>query len=590
MQDMDERKDSSIDSELALAVSSGNIQHVRSLLSFGVCVNSNFGPTAKTQLHRAAEIGDDELVELFLENDYRVDVGDADSNTALSLAVQNNKPSTVSILLNYGFNVNHVNVFDMTPLQIAASNGSVVVIRILLEDKNILVDLPNKRGSTAIHFAVASGHHLAASALLLQNANLNIKNICGVAPLHISAYNCDFKSMKLLLDKGAMVDITNNDGATPFIVASMRGNSKVVKLLLDYGAYVNMPDNSGHTALFVASRFGHKNLVSNLLKQLDIFVNFPDNSGVTALQAACKFGHFDVAKILIEHGAEVNLPDFSGISPLHLAVRYGHVDVVIYLLESSALPNHSALVLGSPVIIAGTRGDLSMLSLLKRYGGDLKAVIPDTGVGLFHIAAFNGDLNLSKLLIESGVDISLRDKYGEMPIHVAAQKGHNHIIKYFLSQGADVDSFNDRKLTPLIYAVNSGHDRTILLLIEFGAKIDLVNYLGKSALHLSLEKGFENIALLLIESGANFNFPDEGGITASQLAIEKSYYSIFEKMIEVSKQRGEFLIVGDEVGDIKTNQYTEEAVFEDDIYNIADALLRMKYTMPLIVSPEAFEC
>ena len=56
-----------------------------------------------------------------------------------------------------------------------------------------------------------------------------------------------------------------------------------------------------------------------------------------------------------------------------------------------------------------------------------------------HVAAFNGDLDHIKLLVEQGViNINERDDKGSTIAHKAAGQGHLHILSWLIENGADL--------------------------------------------------------------------------------------------------------------------------------------------------------
>ena len=79
-------------------------------------------------------------------------------------------------------------------------------------------------------------------------------------------------------------------------------------------------------------------------------INQRNKGGATSLHIACREGNFEIAKILIENGANVNIVDNEGWSPLMRASLAGKEDIVEILLKGGAKAqllnslNESALV------------------------------------------------------------------------------------------------------------------------------------------------------------------------------------------------------------------------------------------------------
>lgn len=66
--------------------------------------------------------------------------------------------------------------------------------------------------------------------------------------------------------------------------------------------------------------------------------NIKDNAGYAPLHEACSRGHLEIARLLLQFGANHSETAFSGIRPLHEAIENGHAEIVRLLLSFGADP------------------------------------------------------------------------------------------------------------------------------------------------------------------------------------------------------------------------------------------------------------
>ena len=62
-------------------------------------------------------------------------------------------------------------------------------------------------------------------------------------------------------------------------------------------------------------------------------------SGFTPLHIACVYGHYELARLLLEAGADIEAKTKNGYMALHLAAQYGHQLIIDLLLEHGAPPD-----------------------------------------------------------------------------------------------------------------------------------------------------------------------------------------------------------------------------------------------------------
>jgi len=91
--------------------------------------------------------------------------------------------------------------------------------------------------------------------------------------------------------------------------------------------------------------------VQLILKQRKHLINLTTHGmrGWIALHYASQHGHTEIAKLLIDNGAQINKQKFDGYTPLMLAVLNEHPDMIKLLLEAGAdinlKDNHSQTAL-----------------------------------------------------------------------------------------------------------------------------------------------------------------------------------------------------------------------------------------------------
>ncbi|KAL4320230.1 hypothetical protein GQ457_18G004520 [Hibiscus cannabinus] len=166
-------------------------------------------------------------------------------------------------------------------------------------------------------------------------------------------------------------------------------------------------------------------------------------------------------------------------------------------------------------------------------------------------AARDGDLQEAKALLEYNPRLARYSTFGarNSPLHYSAAQGHHEIVSLLLESGVDINLRNYRGQTALMQACQYGHWEVVQTLILFGANIHRADYLnGGTALHLAALNGHSRCIRLLLadyipsisncwkilsnksenkESTSDFdesalreviNKPADGGVTALHMA------------------------------------------------------------------------
>jgi ankyrin repeat protein len=78
-----------------------------------------------------------------------------------------------------------------------------------------------------------------------------------------------------------------------------------------------------------------------------------------------------------------------------------------------------------------------------------------------HWAAYWGNIDVVKLLLERNVDPNIKNKFGRTPLHMAAFWGHDDVVKLLLVRGADPTVKDKDGRTPLDLARERGRHEVV---------------------------------------------------------------------------------------------------------------------------------
>lgn len=189
------------------------------------------------------------------------------------------------------------------------------------------VDLRTDRGATALMLAAGAGRAALVRSLLDAGADVNGTNDFGGTALMYASTGGHQAAVDLLIERGARVDVISTNGWSAVMLAAVKGHAHVLSRLLERGADPNAADVYGWTPLMRAVYADRRNTVRMLLAVPATDVNARNENGNTALHYAALQGSPDMARWLIDRGADVVCTDREGYTPRMIAQTQGHTEV-----------------------------------------------------------------------------------------------------------------------------------------------------------------------------------------------------------------------------------------------------------------------
>ncbi len=234
------QENSNLDYELVLAVASGKVALVDSLLQQGAIANSK-NNRGQTCLITASSRGYKDIVSLLLENNADIELTYNSNSNALIAASRRGHIEVVRLLLKHGANPNVSRGYRGTAINSAIYKGYNDVIKLLIDNGGD-TNIPDKTGRTPLFEAIVYGKIALMKLLLEKGADINIQDERGNTPLllTLSSRRKDIAQIvTALLDYYPDLSIADNSGRTAMMIAADNNDGESMKLLLEHGADKN---------------------------------------------------------------------------------------------------------------------------------------------------------------------------------------------------------------------------------------------------------------------------------------------------------------------------------------------------------------
>ena len=508
---------------------------------------------------------------------------DADGNTALHRLstgfYDGNKVDSMVSLIASGANVNATNNLGQTPLHVASEkitmwdNNDPPINNPfqLLIYKKADVNARDNEGRTPMDVVAASDSSFKreAMALLIQSgAKSNETDKQGRTTVHQALtgkwpWESAGENLQLLAQAGADFSAKDNHGKTPLHYLAALGDQKplffirgVDQIFINAKVDVNARDNDGDTPLHIAAKTGARDVFDWLVKQgagLDETNNAGETPRLLSARAANGFSRFgppnadtdifvaaregkleSLSALVKADPALVNATNQFNQTPLRVAVMAHRTNVVEFLEQHGALWDIISAVMGGQTQVAR--------EILSRQPEAITT--KNFGSSLLHLAAANGDVATTKILLDAKADWREQDRRGLSPLAVARLRNQPDVVQTLRERGATENIFdvayvggeamaiqllkqdkslalatNAMGLSVVDIAAGTGQVELLKRLLDSGASSERAGgFESQTPLHLAATYNQTNTARLLIRRGAKVNADDRSGFTPLHVA------------------------------------------------------------------------
>ena len=453
----------------------------------------------------ACATGHTQIVELLLKKQVDPNVQNKDGVNGFMLACENGHTQIVELLLKEQVDPNVQNKDGMNCFMLACQNGHTQTVELLLKEQ-VDPNVQNKDGWNAFMLACATGHTQIVELMLKKKVDPNVQSKDGENAFMFACATGHTQIVELLLKKQVDPNVQNKDGRNAFMVACQNGHTEIVELLLN-NINLNATDKNGYTALMKTcfSETDNSEIIVQLLLQagadpevqVESNTDVPFVNGCTALMFAIISSHLQRVKSLLEAGADPNLKHTSGMTPYAVAVMMGQPNIAKILIESGANINDNISFNPASFITGGAVSVHYSTSAVQ--------------INVLMIACECGHLDIVQILLENGADPSICDNNGDNALHhtlLSKTNGKGTLeITLLLLQTVDPNIANKRGRTALMYACANGHREVIEhLLRTYDLDLSLTDNDGSTALYYAAHGGHIEVINVLL---SNYDYNQE---------------------------------------------------------------------------------
>jgi ankyrin repeat protein len=424
----------------------------------------------------AAAAGDVAALRRLLERDPHLARAGYWYAPAVHFAAREGHVEAVRLLLDSGADPERNGLNDRNMIEMSREHGHEQIAQLLEQERARRGRIMAQSADHPIHKASALGELDTIRALLNADPSLlHLGSRRGLTPLHCAAIGGSRAAVNFLLDRGANIHARNPADLEPidFTITGEHPTvrEEVARLLILRGATYD---------LTIAAALGDFAAVRQMLNENPARIREARPHGRRPLSAAIELGHDDVARLLLERGANPRWdePDAPHGTSVHAASRMGNISMLKLLLEHGADPNEEIDSASSPMVFAASS---EIRAVLEAYGGE----------------PLQNDEDFVKM--------------------IAADPGNSERVGFTFAMNADRPEMLSRLLAaglrmPAVHTSCQGYllnPNALRILLAHGMSPDQMNWQHQTLLHHASTRDSTECAAILMDAGARITARDD---------------------------------------------------------------------------------
>lgn len=252
--------------------------------------------------------------------------------------------------------------------------------------------------------------------------------------------------------------------------------------------------------IFTTLRQGDSQKITELLSKDSSLANTKNPRGFAPIHFAANFNLLEIAKILVEYGANPQIKDRFGRQAIHWAANGNNIEIIKWLNELDVDLASTDDAGRSVLYYSITENAKEVVNFLLEHEVPL-FFEKEIGFDILYSALLNDYSKVISAYMDQEFDFTQETRIGNSLLFAACQNKNEAYIMKLVSHGLDINASNAYGDTPLSLAIQQQNIKVIQYLIEQKVDLESKNPLGKKAIDIAKESENKEIMSLFEELG-----------------------------------------------------------------------------------------